>query len=344
MKTHAVPKDRLIEPQHKFPRPPLSQVRAGFAEIHEASESAYQGGGVWGKSILSPEYPPMYRNTAWRITGYCHALAVEGNDLLRTRVMEGAEYLVKEQQENGSFLWWAYETHGYPDSDHLLYCTSGPGVAFLAVYELTGDDRFLEASRRAADWAVGHGISPNNNYNSFAVWHLAEHYRATGEEKYLEHAVYGNREGAFARQLPNGAWAGHNAWIFYHAIIVRGFAALLGVLPDGHEAKPELQERTMAALNHLIEEQRANGHFRACFDPEEWEKSRAPKSAYSVHEPDIHGALALHALIYVQEWTDLDLSNALHGILGSPLPADLADQGMLQLAYGAGYRWLAQTT
>lgn len=341
METHSVPKDRLIEPEHRFKKPSLASVRSCFEKVHEASEGVYHGGGVWGESVLGEGYPPMYRNTAWRMIGYANALKAEDNALYRQRLEEGGEYLLKEQQENGSYLWWCYETHGHPDTHHLLYCTANPGVAMLEVYRLTGDERYLEASARAADWAVGHGISQNNNYNSFAVWHLCEHYRETGEEKYLEAAVYRNREGAFPRQLPNGAWAGHNAWIFYHAIIVRGFAALYGVLPDGHEAKAALRAPLVMAVNHLIEEQRENGHFRSCFDPEEWEKSRDPKSAYSAHKPDRFDSHALQALACVQELTDLDVRNALYGALASPMPDRLEEQGMVQLACGVGYRWLA---
>ena len=341
METHAVPRDRLMVPQHRFQRPSLSSVKACFEKVHEASEKVYHGGGVWGKRMLGEAYPPMYRNTAWRMIGYAEALKVEDNELYRKRLMEGGEYLLREQQANGSYLWWCYETHGHPDTDHLLYCTANPGVALLEVYRLTRDERFLAASGRAADWAARHGISRNNNYNSFAVWHLCEHNRVTGGQKCLEAAIHRNREGASPRQLPNGAWAGHNAWIFYHALIIRGFAALYGVLPDGHETRRELREPVIMALNHLIEEQRENGHFRSCFDPEEWEKSRDPKSHYSVHKPDIFDACALQALVCVQDWTDFDTTNALCGALASPMPEDLDGQGMPHLAYGAGYRWLA---
>jgi len=92
----------------------------------------------------------------------------------------------------------------------------------------------------------------------------------------------------------------------------------------------------------MIEEQRANGHFRACSDPVEWEKSRDPQSAYSVYKPDIFDAHTVHALVCIQESTNLDMSNTLYGALGSPMPDDLGAHGWMVLAYGAGYRWLAE--
>lgn len=342
MTTQSVPRDRLVEHPFTFKQPEMKDVQACFHKVHEVSESLYHGDGSWGERQLGAAYPPMYRNTAWRMIGYANALIVEENSIYRQRLEEGAAYLLKEQQPNGSFLWWCYETHGHPDTHHLLYCTANPGVAFLEMHKLTGDERYLEASRRAADWAVEHPISPNNNYNSFSVWHLCELYRVTKEEKYLASAIHKNREGGFPRQEANGAWAGHNAWIFYHAIIVRGFASLYGVLPDGHEAKQELRPFLISSVNHLLQEQREGGHFRSCWDPEEWQKSRDAKSHYRVHSPEIWDAHALDALVHIADKTGLDVRNALCGAIGSPMPERLDGQGMVQLAYGMGMRWLAE--
>ena len=171
METHRVPGDRLIESAHVFSAPSLDQVRNCFEEIHEASENVYQGGGVWGESLLGAGYPPVYRETAWRVIGYAYALEAENEELYRRRIFEGAEYLLREQQEK-------------------------------------------------------------------------------------------------------------------------------------------------------------------------WERSREPKSAYSVHPPEIPGPFALHSLTYLDELTDLDLTNVLHGVLRAPLPDDRVGQGMPHLAYGAGYRWM----
>ncbi|MDA0745226.1 MAG: hypothetical protein O2954_01830 [bacterium] len=341
MDSEPVPDDHLIESPHLFDRPALALVKQRFVEVHAASEAIYHGNGVWGKSALGESYPPMYRNTAWRICGYAEALKVADNSVYRRRLLDGGEYLLKEQQPNGSFLWWARETHGHPETDRLLYCTANPGVAFLEAYHLTKDERFLNASARAADWAVGHPISPNNNYNSFAVWHLSEHYRVTGETRYLDSALNKNSEGVYPSQLPNGAWAGHNAWIFYHGIIARGMAVLYGVLPKNHEAAPELRKRLIMAINHILREQRPTGHFRACFDSEEWGKSRKPENPYSSHPTDIFDPLVLHALVYVHETTDMDVAGPLYGILSSPPPNPDQHQGMAPYGYGVGYRWLA---
>jgi hypothetical protein len=344
MDTHSVPRDELIEQPHAFERPALADVQACFHQVHQASEARYHGDGSWGNRLLGPDYPPTYRNTAWRMIGYMNALQVEENPVYRQRLEEGAAYLLKEQQPNGSYLWWCYQTDGHPDTDNLLYCSANPGVALLRMYELTGESRYLDASCRAADWAVGCPISPNNNYNSFSVWHLCELYRVSREEKYLNAAIHKNREGGFPRQEANGAWAGHNAWIFYHAIIIRGFVTLYGVLPEEHPAKEELRPFAIAAVNHLLEEQKESGHFRSCWDTEEWERSRNPESGYCTVNSQIFDPSVLHALVLTADLTDLDVTNALSGVLQSPMPEDLDKQGIVPLAYGVGLRWLAKVS
>ena len=146
-------------------------------------------------------------------------------------------------------------------------------------------------------------------------------------------------------QLANGGWGGHNAWILNHAINDRGLAALYGLLPAGHAARPELRRRLIMAVNHLLAEQRASGRLRSCFDPVEWQTSRDPANAYSVHPEDKVDPFAIHALVCVLEWTDLDVRSPLYGLLSLPCQAELAQgqEGMMHLAYGVAYRWLGQT-
>ena len=354
MRFDPVPDDRLIDSPNPFEKPSLDFLRERFELLHRASEQIYEGDGVWGHRLLGPKFPPQYKNTAWRMIGYANAMQVDNNDRYRARFMEGAEYLLTEQQDNGSYLWWLYKEEGWPDTHHLLYCTANPAVALVEAYKLTSDQRFLDAAVRAADWAMKFGLSGNNNYNSFAVWQLAETYRVTGDRKYLDAAWFRNKYGALVQQLPNGAWAGHNAWIFYHCIILNGCATLYGVMPDDHPDQAELKRMTTMGLNHLIYEQRPNGLFRSCFDPEEWERSRNPESPYSKHLPEKFAPFGLQALVNTDQHLELDVTNAIHGILQSPLDeqevidlnvkeewADY-DAGISTLAWGMAFRWLAQ--
>jgi hypothetical protein len=346
-----VPKDRLLEPVYRFEAPSVKSVKEVFRRAHAASEHLYRGSGVWGESLLEG-CPPMYRNTSRRIIGYAEALKAEGieeceRNVYYKRVLEGAEYLLREQQEDGSFLWWAYDRSGQPNTHHLLYCSAIAGCALLEAYRLSGEERYLDASRKACEWASRFPVSANTNYNSFAVWHLSNHYIETGEERFLKSAIERTVKGVYPRQLPNGAWAGHNSWIFYHSIIVRGFAALYGALPEDHEARADLKTRMTMAVNHMIVEQLPNGYFKSCWDRGEWTRTRDPKHPYSVHREEMFCPFTIHALVTVLEMTDLDkgsgsIENALRGALGSKPPEDLDGRGSIQLAYGAGYRWLTR--
>ena len=360
MDIRPVPDDHLMESRYEFAKPDLLHARQCFERIHGQAEKAYHGNGVWGDTdperlaslpassrplnVLDGKHPPLYRNTAWRTIGYSNALKAEDNELYRQRLFEGGEYLLEVQQEDGSYLYWRGSTDGHPHSRALLFCSANPGCALLDLYRISGDGRFLDASKRAVEWSIAFEVDrDNNNYNSFAIWHQCEHYAVTGDVRCLESAIRKTVDGVYIRQLPNGAWAGHNSWIFYHSMIIRGMAVLYGLLPDGHKAKPELRRRMLMALNHLIQEQRENGSLRSCFDPEEWGKSRPPESAYSVHAEEKVDAFAIHALILVQERTDLDVSNVIHGLLSAPPQDELVQgqEGMMHLAYGVGYAWIA---
>jgi len=354
-----VPDDRLLEPRAKFPKPSLAHLQACFAHIHALSEAAYHGNGVWADrdpkrlallpeasrplNVIDPKFPPLYRNTAWRMIGYEYAFRATGDKAYLALIRAGADYLVREQQPDGSFLYWRGQEDGWPGSPHLLFCTASPGLALLDAYRLTRERKYLEAALRAAEWLIQADVSPNNNYNSFAAWALCEIYRETGDRRFLENAVEKTVRGVYPDQLPNGAWAGHNSWIFYHAIIVRGFAALYGALPDGHPEKPGLRRRLVRALNHLVVERRPDGSLRSCFDEEEWAKSRVPGNAYSVHREQKICPFAIHALIMVLERTDLKVQDLLYGLLAAPPQDELVQgqEGMMHLAYGAALAWRA---
>ena len=354
-----VPDDRLLEPSHRFPKPPLEHLKKCFAYVHALSEKAYHNNGVWADhdpkrlaslpeasrplNVIDPKFPPLYRNTAWRLIGYEQAYLAGKDKIYLERIRAGADYLVREQRPDGSFLYWRGRDDGWPNSPHLLFCTASPGCALLDAYRIAGEKKYLEAALKTAEWLVKADVSPNNNYNSFAVWNLCEIYRETKDTRFLENAIEKTVRGVYPNQLSNGAWAGHNSWIFYHSIIIRGFAALFGVLPDGHQEKPELRRRLVRAINHLTVEQRANGFLRSCFDGEEWGKSRLPGNAYSVHREEKVCPFAIHALICVLKWTDLDVRDLLHGLLSAPPQDELVQgqEGMMHLAYGAALAWRA---
>jgi hypothetical protein len=137
---------------------------------------------------------------------------------------------------------WAVNDDG---NGGLQFDNGECGVAVLALYEATKEKKYLDAGRKAADWALARPLVSNWNYNSFSVYLLARAYRATGEKKYLEGATKKAMLGVVPGQLRDGLNAGrwndaHNARPSYHYIMLRGLAELAAVMPKDHAARPEL--------------------------------------------------------------------------------------------------------
>lgn len=123
------------------------------------------------------------------------------------------------------------------------------GVAMLELYEATKDDKYLQAGRAAANWALGRALVPNWNYNSFSVYVLSRAYRVTGDAKYLAAAKKKALLGVLPGQLTEGPYAGrwldpHNARPAYHYIMLRSLVELAGVMPT----KDPDREKIRAAL------------------------------------------------------------------------------------------------
>ena len=127
------------------------------------------------------------------------------------------------------------------------------GVAMLALHAATGDAKYLDAARRAADWALTQPLAANWNYNSFSVFLLAETWRVTGEMRYRDAAIEKARYGVIPGQLREGPRAGrwhdpHNARPAYHYIMLRALAALAATLPEDDAARFEIENALRLGL------------------------------------------------------------------------------------------------
>lgn len=251
-----VPRDRLLASRFAFQPPPPGDVRRAFEIGHAISEVFYTDDGFWD----SPgEFPSLVRNTSNRVLGYVHGFRSTGRDIYRARALEGLNYLLRVQGDEGDLPWFYRSNRGVRNRDDGLFETGIAGRAFVEGFRLTGDQSFLDASERTARWEIDCPVSANNNYNMFAVWHLAAHYALTGASWALEAAVEKTRLGGTPNQLESGGWPGHNSWMWYHGIIVRGMAELARVLPEGHSFREELMASLTAAVNRAVREQTRSG-------------------------------------------------------------------------------------
>lgn len=132
------------------------------------------------------------------------------------------------------------------------------GVAVLELYQATGERKYLDSARLAADWAASQPTVPNWNYNAFSIYLLANTYKMTGDRRYLESAKEKARLGVYPGQLSTGRYAGrwvdpHNARLVYHYILVRGLGSLVAVLPKDDPDFPQALSALSLALNRNAE-------------------------------------------------------------------------------------------
>ena len=135
------------------------------------------------------------------------------------------------------------------------------GRALVSIWELTRDEKYLEAARMSGDWAISRPLVSNWNYNAFSVGLLARLATATGEAKYLDAAIEKAQIGVLPGQMANGRWFdAHNACAVYHNILMRELLELLHALPEKHPFRPTLSDAVTRGLNQSAEETISNGY------------------------------------------------------------------------------------
>jgi len=128
------------------------------------------------------------------------------------------------------------------------------GSALLLAGKTFQNDAWTKAGLRAADWALAQPCVGNFNYNAFSVGLLADAYRVTREQKYLDGALKKFRIGVAPGQVENGRWIDpHNARTVYHLIILRALNDLYPLAAD------EVGPVRTKAVNVIVEEFAAMG-------------------------------------------------------------------------------------
>ena len=230
------------------------------------------------------------REAAWPLDSLARTgmLFPEHREELTAIVREGADWLVSLQHSSGVFPFpvgpglnprdkvghivaRAIKEHpeivvdGWiPDdaSDGGLQFDNGLcGRALISAWELTRDEKYLEAASKSGDWAISQPLVSNWNYNAFSVGLLARLATATREAKYLDAAIEKAQIGVLPGQLPTGRWFdAHNACAVYHNILMRELLELLHALPEDHPFRPTVSDAVTRGLNQAAAETLANGY------------------------------------------------------------------------------------
>lgn len=135
------------------------------------------------------------------------------------------------------------------------------GLGLLYAYAVTEDERYLDAARRAGEWAIPRPLVLNWNYNSFSGWLLARLYRVTQEQRYLDEAMTKFKYGVLPGQMANGRWFDqHNAKIQYHSTMLRSLVEFYLALRQAEDPYAEfVKARTLRGLDNLAQQITAYG-------------------------------------------------------------------------------------
>jgi hypothetical protein len=233
---------------------------------------------------------PLVRDTGRRMLAYLRIQAApeevrQQYPILEERILDGARYLLGEQQRGGGFTWW-YLRAGLqncapaPESSTNIYSSSIALRALAQTYtylqqeypdeQLDIEYHLAVAIRQASSYLRTRrslfrleAPSNNTNYRALAIWALAGAYEATGHRGHLRAALRLARM-VIEMQQPDGVWfappgPGHDQWadseIDYHGIILRGMAALGGVLPDHRNPalSSRIRQSILSGINHVID-------------------------------------------------------------------------------------------
>lgn len=164
------------------------------------------------------------------------------------------------------------------DDGGLQFDNGESGLGLLHAYALTGKQQYLDAARRAGDWAARRPLVSNFNYNGFSGELLARLYRVTGEQRFLDLGLEKMKYGVLPGQMTNGRWPGrwfdqHNAAIQYHSIMMAQLMELyLALQKAKHPYAAEIKQRITLGLDSLANEVNTQGvargkaHEMLCLD------------------------------------------------------------------------------
>lgn len=249
-----------------------------FYTYMTAFDNCYNGDGSWnvgyGTQAATSQYPnghPLIRTTANAVIGYLTAynkLDTAHKAVASARAQAGLEWLLTQQNANGSFPWW-WSNPPISGGGAELYESGLAGQALALGYQFFVDTRYRTASTNVCNYFLTVPPSSNANFNAFAISALAANYTLTGSTDFLDRAVlYMNA--IITYQLDSGMLSdNHNEYIWYHSLIAKSMVDLLSVLPDTYPKKAVISQSLYRALNYIrrMENHVVDGGSLPTWDP-----------------------------------------------------------------------------
>lgn len=186
--------------------------------IGRARSAAGDGGISKGFDLLRSRWSPSYpETTGYTIPTFLNAAAALDRSELRALALSLADYLLENTTTEGGVGHWA-SSRSYP----VVFDTGQVVFGWLAAFDATGDERYLQAAVRAGDWLVSVQDSSGSwkNYQHLGVekvidtrvaWALLELHRRNHRDVYCQ-AARRNLEWALHNQDADG-WFRHCAFV-----------------------------------------------------------------------------------------------------------------------------------
>lgn len=178
-------------------------------------------------------------------------------------VRSEADFLLTLQREDGSFAGYHMQSvSGKKPAQPWAgggYDSGPSGELWVLAGMLTGDEKYLAASRRLLNAWHDYRVEFNHNYAGIGLYHLAAHYLHTGERAALEHALHHAKYSVAVDFLPMGFHGGHNYYSVYGGLTLRGLAMLAAALEPGDPYRAELTELCVRMTNQIITRMQHSG-------------------------------------------------------------------------------------
>ena len=201
------PRDRIVDANYAFDATDAETLDAAFRTAHAECEACRNADGGWG--TVPDAEKPAYRWPSNVILGYLYGYEALGDEQYRKLAVGGLDYLLAEQDENGAFRWWYKGVPGgVMNQRDNLYDTGWAGLALAEGFRVTGEEEYLDAVRRAADWTTTCPFTGNNNYDAFALWFLSLLYSVHRRRKLPGDGHLANARRRLLRATATGRLAG----------------------------------------------------------------------------------------------------------------------------------------
>ncbi|MFM9864841.1 MAG: hypothetical protein ACKVRO_14660 [Micropepsaceae bacterium] len=145
---------------------------------------------------------------------------------------------------------WIIDDRGAGD---LAFDNGLAGEALLLFHAVDPQTAYLDAARKAGEWAMRQPLSTNFNYNGFSAALLARLYQATKDRRYRDEAVARIKLGVLPGMIPDGRFAGHwidphNERLVYRLIMIRQMTVVVSALDAADPDRAFIATRAATAL------------------------------------------------------------------------------------------------